>query len=413
MQVWKKQLAFWSAMLVLAAIAAVLLPRLELLRSGYVLIGLRRWEIELTVVTLALIVIIGFVLFYATLRLISLLLALPTQQRQKRHVRQMEAAFWRLVKGLRQAAEGNWERAEQVLIQNAGLSDQALVHYLTAARIAHRRGALAERDAYLKQAYEAAPDAELAVKLTEAELHLAAAQFDQALEALLQLEKIAPGNAWVLRLLHQAYAKLENWEALHKLLPRLHEHKVLLEAEVRLLELETYSALLRDKAARGDAKALAAQWGELPEHARHLPELQAIYFAAMIECGEGEAIESQLREALAAHWQAPLVVLWGGLKLADPAAQLRQAEQWLAQHPDDPVLLSVLGKLAVRAGESDLAEDYLRRSLLLQPSVEAYRLLGDLLQQKSDWQGASDCYRRGLMLASQAVIAEIEAHPEG
>lgn len=413
MQAWKKQLFFWSAMLVLVAIAGVFLPRLTLLRTGYVLIGLGQWEIELTVVTLALIVIIGFLLFYATLRLIGLLLALPTQQRQKKHVRQMEAAFRRLVEGLRQAAEGNWERAERVLIQNAGVSDQALVHYLTAARIAHHRGAQAERDAYLKQAYAAAPDAELAVKLTEAELHLADEKFDQALEALLHLEKIAPANAWILKLLHQVYTKLEDWEALHKLLPRLHEHKVLLEAEVRLLELETYSALLRDKATRRDAEALAAQWGELPEHARRLPELQTIYFAAMIECGEGLTIESQLREALAAHWQAPLLVLYGGLELADPAAQLRQAERWLEQHPDDPVLFQVLGKLAVRANRSDLAEDYLRRSLALQPSVEAFRLLGDLLRKKGDWQGSSDCYRRGLMLASKAVIEEIEAHPEG
>lgn len=413
MQAWKKQLIFWSAMLVLAVIAAVLLPRLKLLHAGYVLIGLGRWEIELTLVTLALIVIIGFILFYATLRLISLLLAMPTRQRRMREIRQMEAAFRQLVEGLRQAAEGNWERAEQVLIQNAGVSDQALVHYLTAARIAHQRGAQAERDAYLKQAYAVAPDAELAVKLTEAELHLADAKFDQALEALLHLEKIAPGNAWVLRLLHQVYAKLEDWEALRKLLPRLHEHKVLLEAEVRLLELEAYSALLREKAAHKDAQALSAQWGELPEHARCLPELQAIYFAAMIECGQGPAIESQLREALAAHWQAPLLVLYSALKLADPAAQLHQAEQWLKLHPDDPILLSVLGKLAVRAGELDLAADYLRRSLALQPSVEAYRLLGDLHLKQGDLQAASDCYRRGLMLASQAVIEEVEAHPEG
>ncbi|GAB6067973.1 heme biosynthesis protein HemY [Methylothermus subterraneus] len=408
MQAWKKQLILWSAILVLAAIAAVFLPRLELLRSGYVLIGLGRWEIELTFLTLVLIVLVGFVLFYATFRLIGLLWSLTSPRRQ----RQSETAFRQLVEGLRQAAEGNWEQAERVLIQSAGLSDQALVHYLTAARIAQRRGAKAMRDRYLQQAYEAAPDAELAVKLTEAELHLEDEKFDQALETLLRLEKIAPGNAWLLKLLHQAYAKLEDFHALHTLLPRLHEQKVLMEAEVRLLELETYSALLKQAAARKDAQALSSQWQQLPEHARRLPELQAIYFAGMIRCGQSAAIESPLREALAAHWQAPLLVLYGTLEL-DAAAQLREAQGWLEKHPNDPVLLSVLAKLAVRAGAPELAEDYLRRSLALQPSVEAYRLLGDLLQQKGDWQGASDCYRRGLMLASEAVIEEIEAHPEG
>ncbi len=409
---WKKQLILWSAVLVLAAIGAVFLPRLQLLRTGYVLIGLGRWEIELTVLTLVLIVLIGFGLCYAALKLVSLLLNLPTRQRQQQQIQQLEA-FRQLVEGLRQAAEGNWERAEKVLIQGAASSDQALMHYLTAARIAHQRGAQAERDAYLKQAYAAAPEAELAVKLTEAELHLAEERFDQALQALLQLEKIAPHNAWLLKLLHQVYVKLQDWEALSRLLPRLREHKVLLEAEVRLLELETYSALLRDQAARKDAKVLAATWREWPEHVRRLPDLQAIYFAAMVEAGAGAEIEGQLREALVQNWQAPLVVLYGGLKLADAVGQLRQAEAWLKQHPDDPVLLTVLGKLAARAGFAELAEEYLRRSLAREPSVEAYRLLGDLLQSKGDWQAASDCYRRGLMLASQAVIEEIEAHPEG
>lgn len=409
MPTWKKQLILWSSVLVLAAIAAVFLPRLELLRTGYVLIGLGKWEIELTVLTLALILGLAFVLFYAAVRLTSLLLALPTLKRRK----QTETAFRQLVEGLRQAAEGNWDRAEKVLIQGAVLSDQALVHYLTAARLAHQRGAETERDAYLKQAYEVAPSAELAVKLTEAELNLAAGKFDQAVESLLQLEKIAPGNARILKLLHEAYAKLGDFEGLTRLLPRLREHKVLLEAEVRLLELEAYSALLKETAARKDARVLTAKWQELPEHARSFPDLQAIYFAAMIECGAGDEIAEPLREAVERHWQAPLIVLYGGLDLPDAEAQLRQAEQWLKAHPDDPVLLQVLGKLAMRAGFLDLAKEYLRRSLSLQPSAEAYRLLGDLLQKQGAFQEAADCYRRGLMLASQAVLEEIEAHPEG
>jgi HemY protein len=408
MQAWKRQLVFWSGVLLVAAIVAVFLPRLELLRGGYVLIGLGKWEIELTVLTLALIVIVGFVLFYAALRLIGLVWSLPAQQSQKK----TQAAFRQLVEGLRQAAEGNWERAEKILIQSVGLSDQALIHYLTAARLAQRRGAPAERDVYLKQAYQTAPDAEIAVKLTEAELKLESGEFDQALEALRQLEKLSPGNARILRLLHELYAKLGDFKALSLLLPRLREHKVLLEAEVRLLELETYSALLKEAAASKNLDALLARWQELPEHARQLPELEAVYFAAMIECGAGTAISEQLCQSLERHWQAPLVILYGSLEL-DPQAQLSRAQSWLAKHEDDPVLFAVLGKLAWRAGNLALAENYLRQSLKLQPSVEAYRLLGDLFQQQENYPSACDCYRRGLLLASKAMVEEIEVHPEG
>ena len=410
----KKQLIIWSIVLVLAVVAAVLLPRLELAKqAGYVLIGWGQWEIELTVVTLILVFVIGFVLFYAAARLVSLLVRLPAQLRSKKDAAKAEAAYRSLIQGLKESAEGNWEKAERALIENAALSGDSLVHYLTAARAAHQRGALRERDQYLKKAREESPDSELAVKLTEAELHLSNEDFDKALQALKRLEKIAPANAQVLRLLHEVYLRLEDWEALGKMLPRLHKSKVLLEAEVRLLELETYSAMLRDKAEEKDAKALQTLWNGLPGHVRKLPELQSIYFAAMIEAGGGELIEQTLRDALSDHWDEPLVVLYGVLELPDPQVQLRHAERWLGRHPTDAILLRILGKIALRAGEQEKAEDYLRRSLELQPTVEAYRLLGDLMLQKGDTEAACECYRRGLMLASKAVIEEIEAHPEG
>ncbi len=410
----KKQLILWSVVLILAVVAALLLPRLELARqAGYVLIGWGQWEIELTVVTLILIFVIGFILFYAAARLISLLLRLPVQLRNKKEAAKAEAAYRSLIQGLKESAEGNWEKAEKVLIEHAALSGASLVHYLTAARAAHQRGALRERDEYLKKAREEAPESELAVKLTEAELHLANEDFDKALQSLKRLDRIAPANAQVLRLLHQVYMCLGEWDALGKMLPRLHKSKVLLEAEVRLLELETYSAMLRDKAREKDPKSLQALWNGLPGHIRKLPELQAVYFASMIEVGGGEQVEQVLRDTLNDRWDEPLLVLYGTIELADVQAQLRHAERWLGRHPTDAILLRVLGKIALRAGEREKAGDYLRRSLEIQPTVEAYRLLGDLMLQQGDTEGACECYRRGLMLASKAVIEEIEAHPEG
>jgi len=348
----KKQLILWSVVLVMAVVAALLLPRLALLKNaGYVLIGWGQWELELTVVTLVLVFIVGFVLLYAAVRLVSLLVRLPLQVKSKKEAAQAEAAFKSLLQGLKESAEGNWEKAERVLIENAALSSASLVHYLVAARAAHQRGALRERDEYLKKAHEESPDAELAVKLTEAELHLANEDFEQALKSLNRLEKIAPANAQVLRMLHTAYSRLEDWEALGKLLPRLHKNKVLLEAEVRLLEMETYGAMLRDKAKGKDAKALKELWEGFPEHVRQLSDLQPIYFAAMIEAEGGEMVEPALRQALTAHWEEPLVVLYGAIELPDAQIQLHNAERWLGQHPADPILLRILGKLAARAGQ--------------------------------------------------------------
>ncbi len=414
MQALRKQLILWSAVLLLAVVAAFLLPRLKLLEdAGYVLIGWGQWEIELTAVALVLIFVIGFVLFYAAIRLVGLLIRLPVVMRQRREQARSEAAFQSLIQGLRQASEGNWEQAERQLIEHAAVSAHSLVHYLTAARAAHRRGATKARDEYLRKAIEEAPDAELAAKLTAAELHLESGDFNRALESLKRLEKIAPANAQVLKLLHQVYVQLGEWEALTRLIPRLKKNKVLMEADLRLLELETYSNRLREAAKSRDAKAIRELWQQIPENLRREIDLQEIYFAAMIEAGAGDEIEPELRRILNRNWRDTLAVLYGAIEMEDPAVQLKHAEEWTRRHGNNAVLLRVLGKLALRAGDEEKAEDYLRRSLECKPTVEAYRLLGDLLQRKGSAEEAADCYRRGLMLASEGVIEEVEAHPEG
>lgn len=410
----KKQIILWSAILLLAVVAAVLLPRLQLLENaGYVLIGWGRWELELTLVTLVLIFAVGFTLLYSAIRLVNLLVKLPAQRRQKKEIERMQASLQGLLQGLQQSAEGNWEQAEKVLIENAAVSGPSLVHYLTAAHAAHHRGALSERDTYLKKAYESAPEGELAVRLTEAEFHLSQQEFERALQCLTRLQKIAPNNARVLKLLHEVYIKLEDWQSLTKLLPRLHKNKVLLEAEVKLLELEAYSAMLKQKSAVKDIAGLQELWNSLPDHAKQDSGLQAIYYAAMIDNGAGVEVEPQLHQALEDQWQETLLVLYGCIETEDPVQHLQRAEAWLQRHPADPILLRVLGKLALRAGDTEKAQEYLSRSLEQHPTVECYRLLGDLFLEKGELDHACECYRRGLMLASKAVIEEVESHPEG
>ncbi len=414
MKALKKQIIIWSVILLMAVIAAILLPRLKLLDdAGYVLIGWGQWELELTLVTLILIFVIGFILFYSAIQLVNLLLRLPVQRRQKRDIERMESSLRSLLEGLEQSAEGNWEQAEKTLIESAAVSGQSLVHYLTAAHAAHRRGATRQRDEYLKQAYEAAPDGEVAIRVTEAEFHLTNQEFERALQCLLQVRKIAPNNARALRLLHEVYSKLEDWESLRKLLPALHKNKVLMEAEVKLQELEAVSELIKQKSKVKDVAGLKELWESLPEHVKDAPGLQASYFAAMIDNGAGPEIEPQLRAALDKQWQETMVVLYGCIEMENAADQLSRAEAWLQKHPSDAVLLRVLGKLALRVGDTEKALDYLTRSLEQTPTVEAYRLLGDLFMKKGEMEHACECFRRGLMLASKAVIEEIEAHPEG
>jgi len=117
-----------------------------------------------------------------------------------------------LIAGLVDSAEGNWEKAEKILIKHASHSGAPLIHYLTAARAAQSRGAFDKRDEYLQKAAAQAPGSDVAIGLTQAELHLSGNQFEQALETLTKLQSIDPTHASVLKLLHQTYRHIGDWK---------------------------------------------------------------------------------------------------------------------------------------------------------------------------------------------------------
>lgn len=399
--------------LLVGAVSVLYATLIESGDPGYVVFGHGEWAVETSLLSMIGFVIVGFALLYLALRLLATTLNLPRllQQRSvnKRSRRSQEA----LLLGLYESAQGNWEKAEKTLIRHAANSGAPLIHYLTAARAAASRGAKDQRDEYLKVAAETMPEAELAIGLTRAELLLSDSQFDEALQHLTELDKIAPSHAAVLKMLHRVYAQLEDWESLHALLPRLSSSKILMEAEIKLLETETYSAALKQKAQDKNPVTLRETWKQIPRHVRQIIGVRAVYFAAMIEAGAGPDIETDLRETLGKDWDQTLLVLYGCIRLQgnQATAQIRHLERFLNKRPNDAILNRVLGRVCLRNDDLIGAQRYLKRSLEIEANVEAYHLLGEVLTRSGDKAAASDYYRSGLLLASGELVQLVETQP--
>lgn len=376
---------------------------------GYVLIGIGHWAMETSLIVFAVGLIISFFVFYVLFRLLGVLIRLPGKIRMRGKSVKFNRSQDALIAGLVDSAEGNWERAERTLIRHASHSGAPLIHYLTAARAAHSRGAMDKRDEYLKRATKDAPGSEVAVGLTQAELHLSQKQFDQALETLTKLHSIDSSHASILKMLHQTYQHLGDWKAIRALLPAFHENKVFMEAEVKLLEVETYSVLLKDAAEHQDANEIQELWQSVPEHVKTVSGVTAIYYAAMIEAGAGAKIEKDLVKSLNDKWDLTLLVLFGSVQSIDFRGQLEMAEKWLLEHGNDPILLRVLGKIAIKCEFADKAKKYLAKSIGIEPTVEAYRILGNFLAGEGDQERASECYKLGLELASNQVVSNVSA----
>ncbi|MGZ8165827.1 MAG: heme biosynthesis HemY N-terminal domain-containing protein, partial [Methylobacter sp.] len=237
---------------------------------GYVLIGIGQWSLETSLVFFAVSLILGFFTLYVFFRLLGWFLRLPKQINTRSKNIKFNRSQEALIAGLVDSAEGNWEKAETVLIKHASHSGAPLIHYLTAARAAQSRGAFDKRDEYLKKAADQAPGSDVAIGLTQAELHLSGHQFEQALGTLTRLHSIDPTHATVLKLLHQTYQHVGDWEGIRKLLPALNKNKVLMEAEVKLLETEAFSELLKQASEKDNIEEIKALWSEIPAHIKRM-----------------------------------------------------------------------------------------------------------------------------------------------
>lgn len=397
----------WLLIAILVLLLAVSAAHLLQQDPGYLYLDIGHWTIETTLAFALVVLVLVFVLLHLLLRLIAHLLRGPRAWRRGLQRRRTEKSRRALVRGLIEMAEGRWERAEKLLIRQAGNSDTSLLNYLAAARAAQLHGAYERRDRYLKEAIEANPEADVAVSLTQAELQLAHHQNEYALATLTRLRSLAPQHLYVLRLLARLYAEMEDWAQLSEVLPDLRRHRIFEPG--RLAVLERAVAIGRFGQAERTGQALTAVWDTLPRRVREDPLVLHVHAECLIEADARALAERRLRHLLDREWDERLARDYGRAEHEDPAKQLDYGEKWLKDHGRSPMLLLTLGRLATRARLWGKARVYFESSIEHGATAEAYHELAGLLDELGEIGPARENYRAGLALA---VRRESETRPE-
>lgn len=297
---------------------------------------------------------------------------------------QQRRARKRTTEGLLAMAEGNWPQARQRLEASAEHADTPLINYLAAAQAASETGDHDAVDELLRKAYESTPGSDLAVGLTQAQLQLNAGRLEQALATLIRLRKQAPNHPFVLKLLKNAYLRLEDWRALSQLLPEIRKRELGDPAELDRMERTVWHNLLQkaaSEAARMDTSSLeplTRLWAELPGSMRRDEHTIRVYAELLARGGDEAQAETLLRKVLRNHWSDELVALYGRLCGAKPDEQLLAAERWLQDRPNNPELLLALGRLSLRNELWGKAREYFETSLQLRRSHETLAELSRL-----------------------------------
>lgn len=353
--------------------AAVLVGQQLLKGTGYFLLVLPdgKTSIEMSFWTALVLVVISWWVAAWLLHFLGWLVH-PLRGLKDRHLRfKNQRALKLTVKGLVELAQGRWRRARKLLSKSAKNSGAPLINYLAAAQAAHYEGKDADVETFLKEAEKSTPFAGIAIDFLQARIQLDQGHYEQALATLVRLHEKVPSHPVVLRQLRDVHLALADWKPLIQLLPELRRHQIGSLEELNQLERQVYlrrlDELLRDVRFADNFMAVKDLWEGLPSRMKLEDELILAWLKVLIKQGELGLAEQLLNRSLKDTWSAKLVEHYGLLpKEAEPKRRLLEAEQWLKERPNDPVLLHALARISQQQELWGKALEYYQASYQLE-----------------------------------------------
>jgi HemY protein len=385
-----------------AAWAGVLLrqdPSLMALSIGDLSIEMPMW---LAIVFI--LIAIGMILFCS--RIINELFSGYYNSRNYFRVFKQKKAKRHTTQALLQLAQSQWELAEKNALKGAAFSELPFLNYVSAAKAAQEQQAWERRDKYLALAVNNVPDSKLSAGIIKAKLQYKQGDLNQSLVTLQELKEINHKHPVILGLLADVYEQTKDWERLLELLPDLKKYNSCPKYMLHELSEQTYRGLLLDKMQQYGKQELIRFWKSIPKSMRNSVNVVETYVSCLCKLDSHLEAAETLKSVLRKIWDKKLVKMYGFVQTNNLGRQLFVAEEWLKEHPGDPILLLTIARLCLRHQLWGKAKDYLEMSIQLNPTPEAYAELGRLLSYLGESERCQDCYRKGLFAVTEVLNLE-------
>lgn len=399
---------------VLALLLGAFLVTLIVKEPGYVLIAYGNYTIESSVWILLLGFGSFFLALYILLRLVRSFLGSASLFGQWYGGLSARQAHKATLQAFIAMLEGNEARAKKLFIKAAPNTEQPLLNYWLAATLGKTLDTGSEGHSadqlVLAKFQELFPDADTLGSLLQAELLLRAQRHAEVLEQVKPYEAQGKKFPVVYRLLYQAQAGLGHWPEAVDLLPQLQQYHLLTAEDFLAAVRRSYWQLFDPDQARHrdtSGKLFRNAWDKRPAIVKDDAQLAARYARCMMALDDDEEVELLLRQWLEKHpldkssasqqQRADLIELYGLVEGTDVKRQLKQAEKWLLQTPDDPVLLLTVGRLALRNQLWALARDHFEHSHRRSPRADTCAELARLLSHLGEHEKSERYYREGLL----------------
>ncbi|OGV26491.1 MAG: hypothetical protein A3F18_06905 [Legionellales bacterium RIFCSPHIGHO2_12_FULL_37_14] len=365
---------------------------------GYVLISTQRFSIETTLWVGLLLLAAGFFVLHFIYVSIQFTLNIPAKLKNWWEKHQQNKAINNTRMGLIEFSEGYWESAQKHLIKALPHTDLPLFNYLTAARSAQELGQTYLRDDFLRQAQQNEPKANIAVKLTQAQLQIASMQWEQALATLQHLHEIAPKHPYVIKLLAKLYETVKDWPKLIKLLPEIKRHAAKRGNSLNLDEALIYLEALRDLLKQHNTLEQAQTFfAALPKNLQNDPRFVLAYCEFLVSQQEWQLANALIKRALTKELNLDLINLYATIPAEED--KLNFSKQLLNAHPHSAEVHALLGKLYLQTRLFGQAKTNLEASIDIDPHPATYFYLAKTLEMLELKEEAYIAYKQGLTLA--------------
>ena len=382
--------AIWIVGIAALAVALTLAARYN---SGYALLVLPSYRIELSLNLLLVLAAVAFAIGYLVVRAVLAALVLPRRVREYRLARRKEKARSALLEALHEYFAGRYGRAEKAAAVSLEAGEQPVLSSVLAARSAHQLRARERRDGYLAKA-ASVPDEQLARLVTEAELLLDDRRPQEALDLLRQLPR---RHSAALKLELRAQQQLRNWEQVLALTEELRKRNAFDSTQAEHVRRHALAENLKRKLL--DSHALEETWNRLATADRTDRRVAAAAAQCFIALGGSVQAHRIIEQALEARWDGELVQLYAEPGAGDTVARIQRAEAWLGSHPRDAALLLTLGRLCAEQELWGKAQSYLEASIAIEPTQTAHLAAARLQETLGNAEAARRHYREALDLA--------------
>ena len=375
-------------LIALLLLAAWLTPYL-LKNPGLIQVELLGYQIQMTAITAALLLLTLFVVVW----LLYGLLKAP-----KKAINHLSAnhARKKFARGLLALSEGKWAQAEKLLLASVHKSPTPELSYMAAARAAVAQHDLQRAEAHLDQA-EAVIDNPLTVDLTRCEIWIKSGQALRAMPLLETVLKTYPNNPRAIHLLTQATQDTQNWKLLEQTIPKAEKLKLINHQQSNELKQQVTLARFAEAV---NSEELQQIWHALNK--KQQKKYNHTYCENGLRLGAYQEITSHIEKSQKYHFDDQLVVYWSALPY-NLNHRLKVAEKWLVQYPKNKTVLLCNAKLHMAKKQWDQAESLLLAVVKAAPTAEVHQLLGLIYQEQNQSEKALDHFKAAVVPNNQAL----------